>query len=51
MAAGFWVAAVYAVLKDGGDRTISEMVEGLGLSRPTALRLLKRLEAQGLVGR
>jgi DNA-binding IclR family transcriptional regulator len=43
--------AILAFLSEGGPATLAEVVEGTGLSRPTAYRLLSALEAHHLVGR
>jgi DNA-binding IclR family transcriptional regulator len=42
---------ILAFLSEGGPATLAEVVEGTGLSRPTAYRLLSALEAHHLVGR
>jgi DNA-binding IclR family transcriptional regulator len=43
--------AVLAFLAEGGSASLAEVVEGTGLPRPTAYRLLSALEAHHLVGR
>jgi DNA-binding IclR family transcriptional regulator len=42
---------ILTFLSEGGPATLAELVEGTGLSRPTAHRLLSALEAHHLVGR
>ena len=42
---------ILSFLSEGGPATLAEVVEGTGLSRPTAYRLLSALEAHHLVGR
>ena len=42
---------ILSFLSEGGPATLAEGVEGTGLSRPTAYRLLSALEAHHLVGR
>ena len=42
---------ILTFLSDGGPATLAEVVDGTGLSRPTAYRLLSALEAHHLVGR
>jgi DNA-binding IclR family transcriptional regulator len=42
---------ILAFLSEGGPATLAEVIEGTGLSRPTAYRLLSALEAHRLVGR
>jgi DNA-binding IclR family transcriptional regulator len=43
--------AILSVLAEGGSASLAEVVEGTGLSRPTAYRLLSALEAHHLVAR
>jgi DNA-binding IclR family transcriptional regulator len=43
--------AILSFLSVDGPATLAEVVEGTGLSRPTAYRLLSALEAHHLVGR
>lgn len=43
--------AILALLADGGSATLAGVVEGTGISRPTAHRLLSALESHGLVAR
>ena len=43
--------AVLAFLAEGGSASLAEVVEGTGLPRSTAYRLLSALEAHHLVGR
>ena len=45
------VVVVLSFLSEGGPATLAEVVEGTGLPRPTAHRLLSALEAHHLVGR
>ncbi len=45
------VVVILSFLSEGGPTTLAELVEGTGLSRPTAYRLLSALEAHHLVGR
>ena len=42
---------ILSFLSEGGPATLAEVVEGTGVSRPTAYRLLSALEAHHLVGR
>ena len=42
---------ILSFLSEGGPATLAEVVEGTGLPRPTAYRLLSALEAHRLVGR
>ena len=42
---------ILSFLSEGGPATLAEVVDGTGLSRPTAHRLLSALEAHRLVGR
>ena len=42
---------ILSFLSQGAPATLAEVVEGTGLSRPTAYRLLSALEAHRLVGR
>jgi len=42
---------ILSCLSEGGPATLAEVVEGTGLARPTAYRLLSALEAHRLVGR
>jgi DNA-binding IclR family transcriptional regulator len=42
---------ILSFLSEGGPATLAEVVEGTGLPRPTAYRLLSALEAHHLVGR
>lgn len=42
---------ILACLSAGGPASLAEVVEGTGLSRPTAWRLLAALEVHGLVAR
>jgi DNA-binding IclR family transcriptional regulator len=42
---------ILSFLSEGGPATLAEVVEGTGLSRPTAYRLLSALESHHLVGR
>jgi len=42
---------ILSFLSEGGPATLAEVVEGTGLSRPTAYRLLSALEGHHLVGR
>jgi DNA-binding IclR family transcriptional regulator len=42
---------ILSFLSEGGPATLAEVVEGTGLSRPTAYRLLSALEAHRLVER
>jgi DNA-binding IclR family transcriptional regulator len=43
--------AILSFLSEGGPATLAEVIEGTGLPRPTAYRLLSALEAHRLVGR
>ena len=43
--------AILAFLAEGGSASLAEVVEGTGLPRPTAYRLLSALEAHHLVVR
>ncbi len=43
--------AILAFLAEGGSASLAEVMEGTGLPRPTAYRLLSALEAHRLVGR
>jgi DNA-binding IclR family transcriptional regulator len=43
--------AILAFLAEGGSASLAEVVEGTGLPRPTAYRLLSALEAHRLVAR
>ena len=43
--------AILSLLAEGGPATLAEVVEGTGLPRPTAYRLLSALEAHHLVAR
>jgi DNA-binding IclR family transcriptional regulator len=42
---------ILSFLSEGGPATLAEVVDGTGLPRPTAYRLLSALEAHHLVGR
>jgi DNA-binding IclR family transcriptional regulator len=42
---------ILSLLSEGGPASLAEVVDGTGLSRPTAYRLLSALEAHHLVGR
>jgi len=42
---------ILSCLSEGGPATLADVVEGTGLTRPTAYRLLSALEAHRLVGR
>ncbi len=42
---------ILSFLSEGGPATLAEVVEGTGLPRPTAYRLLSALETHHLVGR
>ena len=45
------VVVILSFLSEGSPATLAEVVEGTGLPRPTAYRLLSALEAHHLVGR